>query len=280
MEEVNHHMQSDNMSALSESSSRTEHMQFLTNVMGMDTTSAAMLFRAERLQEKGQLRQALKYYESVLSKCPECAEATENIRIVKELLGDEETDLNRQKRKKKLYDIPEKIEVRPSKSTITECDIPWSGRESIAFDYYPDPDECALQAARTHLTRAGYGDSLLKLLENKTTADICNAETGWETCLKGSAVFRVTLIPDRGETLAEKVYIQALEDLITAHHSDGQKQKEETEFNPNSSAPAQHVDVPAGGAGKKSISSASRFADASEKISAVVPALDEAISEL
>jgi hypothetical protein len=46
-------------------------MNYLTNVLGLDGGTAALLIRAERLQEKGQLRQALKYYEVVLLACPD-----------------------------------------------------------------------------------------------------------------------------------------------------------------------------------------------------------------
>jgi hypothetical protein len=53
----------DLISSISASSSRTERINYLNNVLGLDRGTAALLVRAERLQEKGQLRQALKYYE-------------------------------------------------------------------------------------------------------------------------------------------------------------------------------------------------------------------------
>jgi hypothetical protein len=188
---------SEVMSTLSESSSRTEHMAFWTNVMGMDPASAALLYRAERLQEKGQVRQAIKYYESVLLKSPECTEAIGNIRILKELVTEEdkETIQSSKTQQHSLPTVPEKSEVRPT--IITEMDVSWTAVGSPLFDDYPDPDDCAFRAAKEKLREIDHGDSLLKLLDNKTLTEVCNHETGGDTVLSGRARFQVTLIPDR-----------------------------------------------------------------------------------
>lgn len=66
-------IQSD-ISSLSGSSSRKEQMAYLAEELGLDRTTAAMLYRAEQLQEKGQLKQATKYFEAVLRKYPGCSE--------------------------------------------------------------------------------------------------------------------------------------------------------------------------------------------------------------
>ena len=181
------------ISTLSETSSRTEHMGYLMTVLGMDQVSASLLYRAERLQEKGELRQALKYYERVLEKFPGCGEVTENIRMVKELLVEED----KKSRQKRLAPIPEeKRERSPSQPVVTEMDVDWYGRENFQLNFYPDPDDCAVAAANRKLLLAGYGASLLKLIENTTLTDTCDHETGWETFMSGRARFQVTLIPD------------------------------------------------------------------------------------
>jgi len=63
--------------------------------VGLDRGTAALLFRAERLQEKGQLRQALKYYEAVLSTFPDCPEAVVNARITRDLLAEDKGEKTR-----------------------------------------------------------------------------------------------------------------------------------------------------------------------------------------
>ena len=67
------------MSELSESSCRTEHMAYLIECLGLDNFTAGLLYKAERLQEKGKLKQAIKYYEKVLWSFPQCHEASENL---------------------------------------------------------------------------------------------------------------------------------------------------------------------------------------------------------
>lgn len=47
-------------STSSRGSSPTEHIAYFTEELGLDAGTAALLYRAERLQEKGQLRLALK----------------------------------------------------------------------------------------------------------------------------------------------------------------------------------------------------------------------------
>jgi hypothetical protein len=104
----------------------------LTNVLGLDGGTAALLVRAERLQEKGQLRQALKYYEVVLSACPECPEA------VVRMPASQETSWRKKKKtpQPNLSLIPEGNELCPNTPTITEMDFDWNVREDVRLDYY------------------------------------------------------------------------------------------------------------------------------------------------
>ena len=175
-------------------SSRIDHMAFLRDAIGLDPVSAGMFYQAERLQEKGQLRQAVKYYERVLQNYPNCIEATTNVTIIQELLVDED---EREKTKESNKEREKEPTSLANNGIVTEMDIEWHGSEKILFDYYPDPDECAFAAAREHLTGTGYGGSLLKLLENTKTSDVCNAETGWESHVSGRARFQVTLIAEK-----------------------------------------------------------------------------------
>jgi tetratricopeptide (TPR) repeat protein len=87
MEEVS--VLSTSSAGLSSASSRTEHMAYLTESLGLDSGTAALLYRAERLQEKGQYKMALKYYQKVLQAKPDCLEAAENARITKEMLKEQ-----------------------------------------------------------------------------------------------------------------------------------------------------------------------------------------------
>jgi len=93
--------------------------------------------------------------------------------------------------------IPEGNELRPNTRTITEMDVNWIANENAEFDYYPDADDVAFRTAKRDLSIKGYVDSLLKLLNNETLSETCNAETGWETVLSGRACVQVTLIPDK-----------------------------------------------------------------------------------
>lgn len=248
------------VSCLSDASSWSEHIAFLTETMGMDKASAGLLYRTERLQEKGQLKQAIKYYESVLATCPDCTDAIESLRIVSQVISEEEEI----ERKTKLSAIQEKSEVRPTQSpTVTEMDISWSGREDLRFDYYPDPDECAFRAAQQRLNEIDYGNSLLKLILNKKLTDECNLETSWETVMSGRARFQVTLIRDE-MTEAESVLEDVLFQALMARHSLAEPPAQEPK---NFSRGKDCSDTRNGKketTGSVSISTASQFADAPE----------------
>ena len=59
------------------------------NDVSLDRRTAAMMYRAERLQEKGQLQQALRYFDRVLGSHPTCEEAAVNARMIREQLAEE-----------------------------------------------------------------------------------------------------------------------------------------------------------------------------------------------
>ena len=65
-------------------SCRIDHMAFLRDAIGLDPISAGMFYQAERLQGKGQFRQAVKYYERILLTYPNCVEAITAITIILE----------------------------------------------------------------------------------------------------------------------------------------------------------------------------------------------------
>ena len=77
------------VSNLSSASSRSEHMAYLMGDLNLDRSTAALMYRAERLQEKGQLQQALRSFERVLATKPDCEEAAVNARMIREQMAQE-----------------------------------------------------------------------------------------------------------------------------------------------------------------------------------------------
>jgi len=63
-------------------------MNYFMNELGLDRTTAVLMQRAERLQERGQLSQALWYFQEVLLQRPNCQEAAVNIRMVNSMLDE------------------------------------------------------------------------------------------------------------------------------------------------------------------------------------------------
>jgi len=186
----------DGMSDLSWSvSSRAEQMAYLKNELGLDHATAARLYRAGRLQEKGQLKLALVYFKKVIAVQPDRVEAQDNARITQEALAEQ---VRCEKQNVLLQSISEDV-ASSTGYTTTEMEIDWSGWDDSRFDYYAAPDELAVKAAKKHLRATGHGGSLLKLVHNETLKDICNAETEWESFKSGRALFQVTLIRDLPE---------------------------------------------------------------------------------
>jgi hypothetical protein len=63
-------------------SSRSEMVAFFQSAHGLDRQTADLLYRAERLQEKGQIAQAIVYYNEVLQVVPGCEVAQQNISLL------------------------------------------------------------------------------------------------------------------------------------------------------------------------------------------------------
>jgi tetratricopeptide (TPR) repeat protein len=115
---------------ISNASSRMEQMAYLTEVLGLDANTAMLLYKAERLQEKGQYKLALKYFKTVLQAKPDCKEAIESALITAELLNDEEQKIS------SLKTIHEKAASTTSYTTM-EMEVYWTDSECIITDYYP-----------------------------------------------------------------------------------------------------------------------------------------------
>lgn len=193
------------ITGLSRGSSRAEHMAYFTESMGLDASTAALLYRAEHLQEKGQHKLALKYYQKVLQTRPDCVEAAENARITAETIEEQNTEMQ----KAAPQVVPEK--AQSVTYTTTEMEVSWFDSDNAKWDTYADPDEAARRAARAQLIEMGHRNSPLKMIKNKVIEKVCNAETGWETCMRGIAVFQVTLVPDQEDKLArnlEEIYFR------------------------------------------------------------------------
>mmetsp|Transcript_18120 Transcript_18120/g.44461 ORF Transcript_18120/g.44461 Transcript_18120/m.44461 type:complete len:180 (+) Transcript_18120:163-702(+) len=108
-------------SGLSSASSRSEHITYMTAELGLDQPTAAMLYRAERLQEKGQLQQALSYFARVAERKPDCVEAVENAHMIRSMLAEQ----------------PPSQEAPPcplqtvSEYQTVEMQVEWEGAENI-----------------------------------------------------------------------------------------------------------------------------------------------------
>jgi len=72
-------------SQLSDSSTRSENIKHFTETYGIDDATAQLLYRAEKLQEKGQLDQALVYFKEVLQSHPHVNEARMNVDMIRRM---------------------------------------------------------------------------------------------------------------------------------------------------------------------------------------------------
>lgn len=101
-------------------------------------------------------------------------------------------------------------------------DIDWSGCEEHVYDvdYYPEPNELAVEAAKSHLRESGHGGSLIKLIKNETLEEFSNAETDWNKFMRGRALFQVTLIRDPPEE-RDELEIRRLAERLSSFDSLG-----------------------------------------------------------
>lgn len=72
-------------STFSSATNRSENLHYFKTELGLDDTYARLLMRAERLQEKGEIAQALTYFQKVLDAYPECNEAKINIEMIQRM---------------------------------------------------------------------------------------------------------------------------------------------------------------------------------------------------
>ncbi len=155
-------------------------------MLGLYQVTAILLYRAERLQEKGQLQQALKYYQQVLQKYPDCVEASENARMTEVMIRDQ----TKPSSSVPLGKIPENSSTTPTTTyTTTEMEILLTDCENTQISICMDPVGAAFRAAEQHIEKSGHGHSLLKLIKNDTIGDLCTDHE-----VTGCALFQVTLI--------------------------------------------------------------------------------------
>lgn len=77
-------------SDVSTTSSRESNLNYYTHAFSIDDKTARLLLRGERLQEKGQLHQALVYFDHVLAICPSCTEAAINKDMIERIIASSE----------------------------------------------------------------------------------------------------------------------------------------------------------------------------------------------
>jgi len=154
------------VSNLSSTSSRSEHMAYLMNDLSLDRGAAAMMYRAERLQEKGQLQQALRYFDRVLASHPTCEEAAVNARMIREQLAEEGSS-------QRLAPVTEE-EVQPPVAAATAAVALPSTTMEFIFEcvekeewdaYYSEEDlrKAALDEARRRLEEDGIRTPFVQL---------------------------------------------------------------------------------------------------------------------
>lgn len=81
--------------------------------------------------------------------------------------------------------------------TTIQMKVTWKGSQDFRTNYDPDPNACALQAAQQELYWSGQQQyHSLRLLANQTLGQRCNAATGWEQLIWGTAIFQVTLLSE------------------------------------------------------------------------------------
>jgi hypothetical protein len=101
-----------------------------------------LLYKAERLLEKGQHKLSLKYFKRVLQAKPDCKEAVEAGLLTAELLDEDEL------KNTSLKTIDEKAAT--TMCTTIEMEVHWTDSESALYDYchdyYPKPERAAFDA--------------------------------------------------------------------------------------------------------------------------------------
>jgi len=133
--------------------------------LNLDRPTAMLMYRAERLQEKGQLQQALRYFDQVLAVKPDCEEAAVNARMLREELADQ-----RQQRLPAVNEHPASPEPSTSQALQTaDMEINFTCKDGERYEAYFDKaalDKVALQMARNMLEEHGIKTPFVTLVSN------------------------------------------------------------------------------------------------------------------
>jgi len=172
------------LSEASTASQRTEQMQYFQAELGMDAATAALMYRAERLQEKGQLRQALCYFKEVLRSKPDCTEAQVNCRMLDEQL----------QQQPRLQGVPEQANMEGAAfASCCDMDSFWGwtvlfGTGPCNLDWSIEPKDLVLKAALQDVQSAGIKHPVLAVSKCETlysrrvsleAFDFDDQEYGW-----------------------------------------------------------------------------------------------------
>ena len=173
----------ESVSDVTMTSSFHEQVAFFQANFGLDSSTARLLYKADCFLEKGELSKAAKFYALVLQEAPQCTYAAKNVKAVKEL---HEVSL-------------QEDTVAPLDPKQIEMSVDWT---AFCGQYDDDDyDEMAFKEAKAELSEKGFAESFLRLIENEVLGNKNVDNQYIET--KGRAHFRVTLIPDRKETITE-----------------------------------------------------------------------------
>ncbi|CAJ1458320.1 unnamed protein product [Effrenium voratum] len=184
-------------SNLSSASSRSEHMAYLMNDLSLDRATASLMYRAERLQEKGQLQQALKYFERVLA-TQHCEEAAVNARMIREQLA--EVPRLESVREEAANAVAARLQTADMPVTFTVHDV---GQHECCWTKPMLRDE-VLEQAKRDLQQAGIKTPFLELVSldiEEFTPDV-HIDPWMDTQHTCRAVVRVTLLPGMAASLA------------------------------------------------------------------------------
>lgn len=175
------------VSEISTASTRRDQMQYLMEELRLDRTSASIMYKAERLQERGQLRQALFYYNKVLEARPRCQEAAENARMTEQMLRNQQVALQADLNGRQLPPTGTRS-CNTGRLEVFWLEPREAGRVYSSRDF----DPVAIAAGHRALEERGYNTPFVTLVQNQileTTRD--GASMLWS----GRATVEATLVP-------------------------------------------------------------------------------------
>lgn len=137
--------------------------------LGLDRAAAALMYRAERLQEKGQLQQALRYFERVLSTHAGCQEAAVNARMIHEQLSEQAGTMPVIRENEVATPAP--VAQAPMALQTAEMQISETFHDCERYEAYwsqGDMDDAMLQKAKDMLEKHGISTPFVALVSNTT----------------------------------------------------------------------------------------------------------------